>query len=358
MNIVYIVEDFSENGGVERIISMKANTLCKQYHHHVTLISIYQDERPQLYTLEDEVSLKLLHVPFAHKKGNKVAKLYSRIYTLWLASRRLNKELKDINPDVIFFTTTLGALLLPLCHHHAKKIYESHQARPFNPYHSLFYGMEKKADTIVCLTEGDAKEFKHTQHVCVIPNFIDIPSNTVKDYSTPKAIAVGRLEKTKGFDRLIYCWNEIKTQFPDWQLDIYGEGSEHEALQALISHLHLDKQVILRGRKDNMSEIYPQYSLHIMSSHHEGLPMVMIEAQSFGLPSVTFDFKFGASDIIQNEKNGFLISQDDTKSFISSLKRMMSSTSLRQKYGMTARNMAKKYDKEKIMKQWLKFLKG
>lgn len=356
MNITYIVEDYSENGGVERIISMKANMFSKQYQHQVTLISIYQDKRPMQYTLEDNVSFIQLQVPFAKKKGNKISKLYSRVHTLWLASYRLNKELKKINPDIIFFTTTLGALLLPLCRTQAKKIYESHQARPFNPYHYMFGWMERKADTIVCLTEGDAKEFKHAKHVCVIPNFIDIPSNTVTDYRTKKAIAVGRLEKTKGFDRLIYCWKEISTQYPDWQLDIYGEGSEHQTLQTLISQLQLDRQIRLCGRKENMAEIYPNYSLHVMPSHHEGLPIVMIEAQSFGLPSITFDFKFGACDIIKNEKNGLIVKQDDTRSFISALKKMMSSELLRHDYGTAAQVMAKKYDKDVIFNQWLKLL--
>ena len=40
MNIIYVIEDFSENGGVERIVSEKANTLSMQYNHQVTLISV------------------------------------------------------------------------------------------------------------------------------------------------------------------------------------------------------------------------------------------------------------------------------------------------------------------------------
>ena len=110
MNIVYIIEDYSENGGVEKIVSMKANTFYQEYHHQVTVISVYEDKRKQQYILDEGIRLIHLHVPFAKKTRNKVYKLLSRIITLLLAAYRLNKTIKQINPDVVFFTTTLGAL--------------------------------------------------------------------------------------------------------------------------------------------------------------------------------------------------------------------------------------------------------
>lgn len=86
MHIVYIIEDYSENGGVERIVSMKANTLLQQYHHQVTLISVYDDSRPQQYALEPNITFIQLHVPFAKKAINPITKLFSRIHTLLLAA--------------------------------------------------------------------------------------------------------------------------------------------------------------------------------------------------------------------------------------------------------------------------------
>ncbi len=356
MNIVYIIEDFSENGGVEKIVSMKANTFRQQYHHQVTLISIYEDQRTQRYDLDKDIKLLHLHVPFAQKANNPIITFLSRIYTLLLATYLLNKTIKHINPDVIFFTTTLGALLLPLCKTKAKKIYESHLARSFNPYHSFFNLMEKKADTIVCLTQDDAQEYNLAKKVCVIPNFINIPVQKVKDYNCKKAIAVGRLEQQKGFERLIECWTEIANVHPDWQLDIYGEGSMHQALQDKINSLQLNHQVKLCGRGENMMEIYPNYSLHIMSSYYEGQPMVMIEAQACGLSSVTFNFQYGASDIIHNGENGIIVEQDDYKAFIAAICKMMTSEQLRHEYGQKAQTMALQYSKNNIFNKWVSLL--
>lgn len=356
MHIVYIIEDYSENGGVERIVSMKANTLLQQYHHQVTLISVYDDSRPQQYALEPNITFIQLHVPFAKKAINPITKLFSRIHTLLLAAHRLNQKLKSINPDVIFFTTTLGALLLPLCRTKAKKIYESHSARSFNPYHALFNLMERKADAIVCLTHDDAQEYKLAKKVWVIPNFINIPILKVKDYNCKRAIAVGRLEQPKGFDRLIECWHEIAKQHPDWQLDIYGEGSQRQTLEDKITHLQLQQQVRLCGRGRYMMEIYPNYSLHVMSSHYEGQGIVLIEAQSCGLPSITFDFKYGASDIIRNGENGIIVRQDDTQAFIAAICKMTDSEQLRHEYGQKAQAMVIKYSKTNIFNKWVSLL--
>ena len=352
MNIVYVIEDYSENGGVERIVSMKANTFYQEYHHQVTVISVYEDKRKQQYILNEGIRLIHLHVPFAKKTRNKVYKLLSRIITLLLAAYRLNKTIKQINPDVVFFTTTLGALLLPLCHTKAKRIYESHLARSFNPFHALFGLMERKADAVVCLTHDDAKEFQLTKNVYVIPNFINIPHQKVKDYSCKKAIAVGRLEQQKGFDRLITCWKDVAKLYPDWQLDIYGTGSLYHILQEQITSLGLEKQVKLCGRGENMMEIYPNYSLHIMSSRYEGQGIVMLEAQACGLPSVTFNFKYGASDIIQNEYNGLIVTQDNQNAFTEAITKLISNSHLRKELGIHALETGDKYDKSNILKKW------
>ena len=53
MNIIYVIEDYSENGGVERIVSDKANTLSTQYQHNVTVITVYRDNRKEQYRLNE-----------------------------------------------------------------------------------------------------------------------------------------------------------------------------------------------------------------------------------------------------------------------------------------------------------------
>lgn len=356
MNILYIVEDYSENGGVERIVSDKANTLFTQYGHNVTLISVYHDKRPQQYILADGIKMIYLDVPFARKTSNPVTRLLSRVNTMIIAILRLNEVIKGLNPDIIFFTTTLGAILLPFCHTKARKIYESHSARNYNPFNKLFFLTELRAERIICLTSGDAKEYKYAKRVDIIPNYINVVNSHVEDYSVKKAIAVGRLEHPKGFDILIDCWKEISRQYPDWQLDIYGEGSCKEELQQQIDSLQLRDKVKLRGRNGNIIKVYPQYSLHLMTSRYEGQGIVLLEAQACGLPSVVFDYQYGASDIVSNGHNGFVVEQGNCRQFVDSVNKMISSEALRKEYGTNAVAVGMQYYRERIMYKWLQII--
>lgn len=355
MKIAYLIEDFAVKGGAERIVAQKANHLSADYGHDVTIVSIYHDERPPAYPLKG-VNIISLNVPFTVKNTNIIRKTLSRTRVLMQAATRFNKAMNTLQPDIIFFTLSLGALLLPLYRGKAKRIYESHLARKFTPYNTFFKLTELKSDAIVCLTSGDAKEYKTARRIEVIPNFIDKPKSYVKDYAVKHAVAVGRLEHQKGFDRLINCWKAAIETHPGWRLDIYGEGPLRNELQRQIDSFRLQETIKLRGTCTDMAEKYTQYSLHLMSSRHEGLPMTLLEAQAAGLPSVTFDFEYGAADIVTDSVNGFLVPQNDTKTFTNRLVQIMDSEDLRAKFGTEAKETAKAFFTENIMWKWQKLI--
>lgn len=351
MNIVYLIEDFSIKGGAERIISQKAEILSSDYGHDVTIVSIFRDERPPAYPL-CKVKFVSLEVPFAVKECGIIRKTLSRTRVLVQAATRFNKAMKNIQPDIIFFTLSLGALLLPLYRGKAKRIYESHSTKKFTPYSSFFTPMERAADAVVCLTDDDAHEYRHAKNIQVIPNFIDpIQKNTV-NYAIKRAIAVGRLEYVKGFDRLIRCWKAAVGKHPGWQLDIYGEGPLREKLQEQINSLGLENSVTLRGTCGNMTERYADYSLHLMTSHYEGFPMTLLEAQAAGLPSVTFDFEYGARSIVIDGITGIIVPQDDEQAFTAAMQTIMDSKELRKQYGTEAMKAAGKFSRAEVMERW------
>lgn len=358
MKIAYLIEDFSIKGGAERIIAEKANYLAKNFHYDITIISIYHDEKELSYPLEKEVNFISLNIPFTLKSNSLLKTTFRRIITLFQVLIAFQKVINQLKPNIIFYTMSLGALLLPLCKTKAKKVYESHSARSFTPYHQLFYLMEKKADVVVCLTKGDAQEYKYASKVTIIPNFIGHPTKHTVNYSVKKAIAVGRLEYPKGFDRLIEVWGQVAKVMPKWHLDIYGEGTYREQLQQLIDKQQLNHIITLCGRKDNILDVYPNYSLHIMPSRYEGQPMTLLEAQACGLPTVSFNFKYGASDIIKNEHNGLLVEQDNLNQFAKAIIKMANSEELRQKYGKHALSIAPSYYRENIFSEWIKLIES
>lgn len=355
MKIAYLIEDFAVKGGAERIVAQKANHLAADYGHDVTIVSVYRDGRPPAYPLHG-VRLISLDVPFA-AHGGVTGKLLSRTRVLVQAATRFNKAMNILQPDIIFFTLSLGALLLPLYRGKAKRIYESHSSKPYTPYHKLFYPMEYMADALVCLTKGESENYRHAKRIEIIPNFINKPKACVKDYAVKRAVAVGRLEHVKGFDILINCWKAAVKTHPGWRLDIYGEGPLRDELQRQIDSFRLQETIKLRGTCADMAYKYTQYSLHLMSSRHEGLPMTLLEAQAAGLPSVTFDFEYGAADIVTDGVNGFLVPQGDTRTFTERLVEMMDSEALRAQFGTEAKENVKTFFTENIMWKWEELIK-
>lgn len=355
MKIAYLIEDFAVKGGAERIVAQKACRLAADYGHDVTIVSVYRDDRPPAYPLHG-VRLIYLDVPFAARERGLAGKLLSRTRVLVQAAARFNRAMDRLRPDIIFFTMSLGALMLPLYRGKARRIYESHSVKAFTPYSRFFAPMERRAEAVVCLTVGDAKEYRHARKTLVIPNFIEpAPANAV-NYAVRRAIAVGRLEHAKGFDRLIRCWKKAVKGCPGWRLDIYGEGSLRDELQRQINTLGLENTVSLCGTCADMAYKYTQYSLHLMTSRYEGQGIVLIEAQAAGLPSIVFDYEYGAADIVTDGVNGFLVPQGDTRTFTERLAEMMDSEDLRAKFGTEAKETAKAFFTENIMWKWQKLI--
>lgn len=356
--IVYVVEDFAVCGGVERIVSQKASILHSRYGHRVDIVTVYRDHRPQGYPLAQGINLVRLDVPFARKSRFAPLAAICRLGTITVAAARLDKALRRLNPDLVFFATTLGALLLPLCRCKAKKVFESHLARMFTPFSRFLWLTESRADLVVCLTKGDAKLFRKAKKTCVIPNFISAAGQGVLDYGAKQAVAVGRLEQQKGFDILLRCWGEASKRHPGWHLDIYGEGSQREALQSQIEALGLGGSVELKGRCADMLLRYSRYSFMAVASRYEGFPMTLIEGQASGLAAVATDFQFGASEILSDGINGLIVPQGDEKAFALALERMMASEPLRRRLGTKGREMATRFDEKPIMEQWEKLVEG
>ena len=95
-----------------------------------------------------------------------------------------------------------------------------------------------------------------------------------------------------------------------------------------------------------------------LSSHYEGLPMVLLEAQSYGLPIVSFDCKCGPRDVVTDGVDGYLVSEGDIPGLETRIKHLMDNPDLRVSMGERARENSLRWDKDKIIQQWISLLKN
>ena len=110
-------------------------------------------------------------------------------------------------------------------------------------------------------------------------------------------VAVGRLDKIKGFDLLIRAASELKF---DFELKIYGQGGERQNLQNLIDSLKLQDRVRLCGFCDDVAAVLSTSHLHVISSRKEGFPVILIEG-IFYSPVLISTRAGGISEILSEE---------------------------------------------------------
>ena len=165
-------------------------------------------------------------------------------------------------------------------------------------------------------------------------------------------LSVGRLALEKNVTELIDMWAMIEHDYPDWKLRIVGEGYLHDSVVSKIRHLGLEKQIELCPFTQDVEAHYARASIFTLTSFIEGFGLVLIEAETMGLPAVAYACKCGPRDIIRDGVDGFLAEQGDQATFIKGLRRLMDSEDLRRQMGEAAKANAERFSLDNVMKQW------
>ena len=209
-------------------------------------------------------------------------------------------------------------------------------------------------DRIVLLTNEDVRlHWRPNRKLTVIPNPVTTSTTSLSSLQNKTAIAVGRLVYPKNFESLIRAWSIVSQQHDDWRLEIWGEGDLRKSLQEQIDHNQLDNTILLKGYTDDIFSKYSEASFLVCSSLFEGFGLMMLEAMFSGLPIISYDCPCGPRELIQDNKNGFLVQPGDEKMLAKQICRLIEDENLRQRMGATAYEVAKGFSIEKITDQWM-----
>lgn len=372
MKIAYCIAGTCHSGGMERVLANKANYLVKQ-GYEVVIITTDQRDTPSFFPLNKKIKCYDLGINYEENNGRS---FFNKLIHYPGKQRKHKKRLIDLlkkeKPDITISMFCNDISFMPHIKDGSKKILEIH----FSKYKRIQYGRKglwkladrwlsrqdekwvRRFDKFVVLTEEDRRYWGNLHNITVIPNARTFTPSQTADMENKKVIAVGRYTYQKGFERLIEAWHLIIPDFPDWRLEIVGDGEQRAMLKEMTARYGIENSVVLVPANNEIEKHYLSSSVYAMTSRYEGLPMVLLEAQAFGLPIISFNCKCGPSDIVDNGKNGFLVEESDIPAFASQLRKVMADIELRKKMSRNALETSKKFSVEPVMSHWMQLFKS
>lgn len=363
-------------GGVERVLTLKANYFAENYDYDVTIIITDGENRVPFFHLSDKVHVINLGINFEdmwHRSFLKRIFLY--IPKERKFKKKLSEELNRIKPDFTISLLRREINFLTDIDDGSKKIGEIHINRAHyrnftpnrtNPFKDLFakfwmHGLVdklKQLDRFVVLTEYDRQAWQEIPRVDVIPNPLPFYPEISKEDRRHRVIAVGRYFDEKGYDMLLKAWAIVEKNNDDWELEIYGDGNKLY-YEKLADSLKINKK---RCRlSDSISDVQKEYldsSLFVCTSRFEGFGMGIIEAMACGLPVVAFDCLWGPRSIIIDGEDGLLVENGNIEKLASTIISLIDNPNRIFEMGQNARKNVKRFNIDDIAKKWRRLFEG
>lgn len=343
-------------GGAERVVMLLTRHWRAQ-GHEIHIISFDAPDAPVYFDIPEGVALHRLDII-----GRGLGPL--RVARRLMALRRV---LAEIEPDtLISFLTKNNVLALLSTWRRPIHTIVCERNNPMRQKASRVWNMLVNrlyplADAIVMQTRASLVCLPAGVEgaVAVIPNPIEAPKGQPAPESAAKTlVAVGRLVPQKGFDMLIDAFSDVQSDFPDWQLKIFGSGPLQDRLTAQISAHGCGERIFLAGQTDAPGGWVNEAHAFVLSSRFEGFPNVLGEAMATGLPVLSFDCPFGPAEMITNGVDGLLVPEGDVESLADAMRRMLSDRDFRAGLALEARKKATEYSVSRVVAQWDTLLDG
>ena len=351
--IRFVILDMTLVGGIERVVSVLSRALVEQ-GFGVDIVSIFGKNQKHFYSLHTEVRVVYLSNK-EYRFGSLKEKALSHL-NLFCIMFRFLKEFRDdglligVSTNVNFYLGILARKKsLVVASEHAQYFAFGRFARALR-IASYRFGVRK----VVSLNRTDTQLYQkwHRDVVC-IPNPVNVQPLCADLTSSPRVLAMGRLESVKGFDRLLRIFSKIFSETNGLRLSIVGEGQEGNNLRRMAEVADGRENIEFFPFTKDVSLHFRRAGIFALTSYQECFPMVLLEAMSAGLVPVCFDCPSGPRDIIDHGVNGFLVSNDDERAFGEAILRLVGDHELRAHMSASARARALQYEPRLIAARWV-----
>ncbi|MCI8547317.1 MAG: glycosyltransferase family 4 protein [Bacilli bacterium] len=363
-------------GGVERCIATLANILSEKYE--VEIACSYKLNLEPAFKINSCVQIKYLTdvVPNENEfrgfmKRHRYLKAFREgiksVHILKLRKSTMVNYIKKCDSDVIIATRDIfdewlgqygrdGVLKIGWEHNHYHDSMKYADKIKFSCTNLDYLVLVSKS--LEAFYRG---KMRGTGCKCIyIPNVIDnMPKeNEMSALDEKRLISVGRLSPEKGFLDLLKIFNIISHDYPDWHLDIIGDGPSRASLEKYIKHNKLEEKVTLHGFQDRnyIFNMMQTSSIYLMTSYTESFGIVLLEAMSCGLPCISFSSAEGANELIHSGSNGYLIKNRNFAAYIKKCEDLINDKESRKKIGLEGRRTVSRFTSDMIRKEWFSIL--
>ena len=329
--------------------------------HDLTIVTFASPGREPHYQLD--AAIKRHDLDAVHGSEN----LWQGLRANGRRILRLRQALQAIKPDVVLSfvdqTNVLAILAtrgtgIPIAV--SERIHPAKHAigRLWEQLRRLSYPL---ADAVVVQTADIAQWVSANigRSAEIIPNPAPVIADGLKVVVSNPAerieiLAVGRLNRQKGFDILIEALSALPGNTPVWHATILGEGPERYALERQITSCGVEDRIALPGVVSDVAPFLAGADIFVMPSRFEGFPNALLEALAWRLPVVATDCPGGSAEILQQGRFGRLVPPDDARSLSTTLSSLMSDAEARAEFSGKSRLALEPFKPETISAVWIK----
>lgn len=342
------------NGGAERVVSVLTDELSET-DYRVFILTMTKEK--QAYNINENVEI------IAPRK-NYSAGVLGKLQRVKIIRDEIIKHKIDVvvafsHYNAMFSVIASYGLPVRIIGSERNDPAQLKNRKILNSTRNILY---KKLDCLVCQTD-EAKAYfpnKIQEKTTIILN--PISASIIDPYCgerEKKIVTFCRLEPQKNLRMLIDAFEMLYEEHPDYELNIYGEGSERENLLNYIRNKGLANVISIKPFCKDVHQKVKKAAIFALSSNYEGLSNSMIEAMALGIPTVVTDCPCGgARMVIENNKNGIMVVMDDPKAMYEAFKKIIVSPRFAKELSDNSVKIRDKLNCKKIAKQWKKAIDG
>jgi glycosyltransferase involved in cell wall biosynthesis len=374
-NLFLVANNIDEVGGLQRLVHLLAHEFAAR-GRAVETIGIIAHPSPHRYPPDPSYRRSVLYdgpepQPWEPRRLTEHLSVRRRLAEarrrrrFEAAVERLSERFRSVDDGIVIVTQCYGMEWVAEADTaHLRVITQSHESyeasRGWTPgsgngrRYERIMRLYPDADLFLLLTQTDADKFERDglNNCAVMHNPLTFFPAEPSPLVEKNVISVGRYSVEKNHRSLIAAWARVVERHPDWRLTLVGGGALEDELRRQVDELRLNGSVRLNGPSAQVDRDLLGSSIFALSSHTEGLPLVLAEAMACGVPCVSYDSGPGVREIIRDGEDGLIVPVGDEGGLADRISLLIEDEELRRRLGRQARENIHRFAREEIMNQW------